>query len=150
VEAFEEREYFKIDQTSVAMAVLVHRSFPNEAANGVVITENLYNPYNPGFIINAQNGEISITNPEGDYIPDQIIRYTFADITEYITHSNAPGMQGKTVLTGNEIDELADYCMAIRNHYCNLNGACQAIDVEFKVDWINGGRKIYIKQARLY
>jgi phosphoenolpyruvate synthase/pyruvate phosphate dikinase len=150
VAAFEEREYFKIDQTSVAMAVLVNRSFPNEAANGVVITENLYNPYNPGFIINAQAGEISITNPEGGYIPDQIIRYTFDDITEYITHSNAPGMQGKTVLSEEEITELADYCMAIRNHYCNLNAACQALDIEFKVDWINGGRKFYIKQARLY
>ncbi len=150
VAAFEEREYFKIDQASVAMAVLVHRSFPNEAANGVVITENLYNPYNPGFIINAQAGEISITNPEGDYIPDQIIRYTFDDITEYITHSNAPGMQDKTVLSEEEITELADYCMAIRNHYCYLNAACQALDIEFKVDWINGERKIYIKQARLY
>lgn len=150
VAAFEEREYFKIDQASVAMAVLVHRSFPNEAANGVVITENLYNPYNPGFIINVQTGEISITNPEGDYIPDQIIRYTFDDITEYITHSNAPGMQGRTVLSEEEITELADYCMAIRNHYCNLNAACLALDIEFKVDWINSERKIYIKQARLY
>jgi hypothetical protein len=148
--AFEEREYFKIDQTSVAMAVLVHRSFPNEAANGVVITENLYNQYNPGFIINVQAGEISITNPEGNYIPDQIIRYTFDDITEYITHSNAPGMQDITVLSEEEITELADYCMAIRNHYCNLNAACQTLDIEFKVDWINGERKIYIKQARLY
>ncbi len=63
--AFEEREYFKINQLSVSMAVLVHRSFPEEAANGVVITKNLYNIYNPGFTINAQEGELSITNPEG-------------------------------------------------------------------------------------
>jgi phosphoenolpyruvate synthase/pyruvate phosphate dikinase len=148
--AFEEREYFKIDQSTVAMAVLVHRSFPDEAANGVVITENLYNPYNPGFTINVQVGEISVTNPEGGYTPDQIIRYTFDDITEYIGHSNVPGMQGRTVLTDPEIQELSDYCKAIHNHYCRLNLECLPLDIEFKVDWVNGVRKIYIKQARLY
>jgi pyruvate,water dikinase len=148
--AFEEREYFKINQSSVAMAVLVHRSFPSEAANGVVITDNLYNRYNPGFTINAQIGEISITNPEGGFTPDQIIRYTFDDIIEYINHSNVPGMQGKTVLSDNEIKELSDYCLAIHNHYCGLNSECLPIDIEFKVDLINGVRKIYIKQARVY
>jgi len=148
--AFEEREYFKIDQQSVAMAVLVHRSFPGEAANGVVITENLYNQYNPGFTINVQIGEISITNPEGGYTPDQIIRYTFDDIIEYINHSNVPGMQGRTVLSDNEIRELADYCLAIHNYYCRLFSECLPIDIEFKVDLINRERKIYIKQARIY
>ena len=148
--AFEEREYFKIDQQSVAMAVLVHRSFPDEAANGVVITENLYNQFNPGFTINAQVGEISITNPEGGYTPDQVIWYSFDDIIEYISHSNVPGMQGKTVLSNAEIQELADYCLAIHNHYCRLNAGCLPVDIEFKVDRVNGRRKIYIKQARLY
>jgi pyruvate, water dikinase len=148
--AFEEREYFKIDQQSVAMAVLVHRSFKDELANGVVVTENLYNKYNPGFTINVQNGEISITNPEGGYTPDQIIWYTFDNVVEYINHSNAPGMSGKTVLSNSEITELAAYCQAIHNHYCMLNSECIPMDIEFKVDLINNKRKIYIKQARIY
>ena len=148
--AFEEREYFKIDQHSIAMAVLVHRSFPDEAANGVLITKNLYNPYNPAFTINAQYGEISITNPEGGYIPDQIIRYTFDDITEYINHSNVPGMEGNTVLTDNEIRELEAYCKAIQNHFCALYHECLPLDIEFKVDRVNGVRKVFIKQARIY
>lgn len=148
--AFEEREYFKIEQQSVAMAVLVHRSFPDEAANGVVITENLYNEYNPGFVINVQIGEISITNPEGGYVPDQIIWYQFGSTIEYINHSNVPGMQGKTVLSESEIQTLATYCNAIHNQYCALNFECLPVDIEFKVDWVEGERKIYIKQARLY
>jgi phosphoenolpyruvate synthase/pyruvate phosphate dikinase len=147
--AYEERSYFKIDPYSVAMAVLVHRSFPGEAANGVVITRNLYNPLNPGFTINAQYGEISITNPEGGFIPDQILRYTFGDITEYICHSNVPGMQG-TVLSAEEIAELSDYCSAIQNHYCSIYSGCPPMDIEFKVDYVNASRKVYIKQARLY
>jgi pyruvate, water dikinase len=148
--AFEEREYFKIDQMSVSMAVLVHRSFPEEAANGVVITKNLYNIYNPGYTINAQDGELSITNPEGGFTPDQIILYTFEDIIEYINHSTAPGMENRTVLSEAEIFKLGAYCSAIQNHYCDLYKECLPLDIEFKVDWVNGVRKLYIKQARLY
>ncbi|CAN0584847.1 unnamed protein product, partial [Laminaria digitata] len=43
--AFEERSYRGIDHLSVAMALLVHRSFPDEEANGVALTNN---PFDPG------------------------------------------------------------------------------------------------------
>lgn len=148
--AFEEREYYKIDHQTVSMAILAHRSFPTEEANGVVITENLYSPYNAAYTINVQQGELSITNPEGDYLPDQIIFYLFVNTIEYISHSNVPGMEGRTVLTDSEIQELALYCNQIHSHYCLLNLQCNAMDIEFKVDMINSKRKLYIKQARYY
>ncbi|MBW8334024.1 MAG: T9SS type A sorting domain-containing protein [Prolixibacteraceae bacterium] len=154
LKAFEEREYFRIDQLNVGMAVLVHRSFPTEEANGVVITENLFNIYNPGITINVQVGEMSIVIPENNYLPDQIIYYAFEDqfpeSYNYIGHTTVPGMEGKTVLTPQELKTLNNYCMAIHNHYCRLNFECKTLDIEFKVDKINGQRKIYIKQARLY
>ena len=154
LKAFEEREYFKIDQLNVGMAVLVHRSFPAEEANGVVITENLFNIYNPGITINVQVGEMSIVIPENNYLPDQIIYYSFEDqfpdSYNYIGHTTVPGMEGKTVLTPEELKTLNNYCSAIHNHYCQLNSVCKTMDIEFKVDRINGERKIYIKQARLY
>ncbi len=152
-EAFEERDYFKIDHKSVGMAVLVHRSFPSEAANGVVITKNLYNPNNPAITINVQIGEISVVNPSENYLPDQIIFYTYPDtsaIIEYINHSNVPGMEGKTVMTPDELRILKNFCLAIHYHYCVLNAECMPMDIEFKVDIVDGERKIYIKQARLY
>ena len=37
-----EREIFGLNQSNIAMGVLVHRSFPDELANGVVITKNLF------------------------------------------------------------------------------------------------------------
>lgn len=154
LKAFEERDYFKIDQLNVGMGVLVHRSFPTEAANGVVITENPFNQYNPGITINAQVGEMSIVIPENNYLPDQIIYYSYAvqfpGSYYYIGHTTVPGMEDKTVLTPEEIKALNDYCMAIHNHYCRLNDGCKTMDIEFKVDMVNGQRKIYIKQARLY
>ncbi len=150
--AFEERDYFKIDHQTIAMGILVHRSYPAEAANGVAITENLYNPFNPGITVNVQVGEISVVNPEEKYLPDQLICYTFSseNIYEYLNHSNVPGMEGKTVMTDEELTLLKRFCVAIHNHYCTLNTVCKPIDIEFKVDLINGERKIYIKQARLY
>ncbi|HEY3369212.1 MAG TPA: PEP/pyruvate-binding domain-containing protein [Prolixibacteraceae bacterium] len=154
LKAFEEREYFKIDPLNVGMAILVHRSYPAEAANGVVITQNLFNIYNPGITINVQVGEMSIVLPENNYLPDQIIYYSFEDqfpeSFNYIGHTTIPGMEGKTVLTSEELKVLNNYCMAIHNHYCRLNYECKTMDIEFKVDLVNGQRKIYIKQARLY
>jgi phosphoenolpyruvate synthase/pyruvate phosphate dikinase len=151
--AFEEREYFKIDQKSVAMGELVERAFPTEAANGVVVTKNLFNQYNAAYTINVQVGEISIVLPTDNYLPDQILFY-LSDPTdntiEYVSHSTVPGMEAKTVMTIEELKELKKYCNAISNHYCALNFECKTMDIEFKVDLVNGKRKLYIKQARVY
>ena len=61
-----ERSYFGIDQKSVAMAILCHRSFPGESANGVVITKNLYRKNYRGFVVNAQKGDVSVVKPPID------------------------------------------------------------------------------------
>ncbi len=158
--AFDEREYYKIDQQSVAMGILVHRSFPDEDANGVVITRNLYNN-NHGYTINVQYKEYSITYPEPGIMHDQIIAYTINleqnNYTfEYLTQSNIPELNGQPVLSNEELYELADFCTEIKQHYFyNLphNGDeynLFAVDIEFKVDSQVAPRKIYIKQARIY
>lgn len=160
--AFEEREYYKIDQLSVAMGILVHRSFPDEEANGVVVTKNLYN-INPGFIVNVQYKEYSIVFPEPGVLHDQIILYTYSvnqsrDFTiEYLVHSNIPELNGKNVLTDDELYKLGEFCMQIKRHFFyNIPNSCNclfddfALDIEFKIDMSGGNRKLYIKQARIY
>ncbi|MCF8365964.1 MAG: hypothetical protein K9H16_09285 [Bacteroidales bacterium] len=161
IRAFDEREYFKIDHHSVAMGVLVHRSFPDEDANGVVVTKNLYNN-NHAYTINTQYKEYSIVYPEPGILHDQILTYTI-DLEqngysiEYLTHSNIPELQGQPVLTDEELYELADYCTIIKHHYydnipnnCNCEYEAFAVDIEFKVDSEVSNRKIYIKQVRIY
>lgn len=160
--AFEERSYYKIDHLSCAMGILVHRSFPDEDANGVVITRNLYNN-NPGFIINVQFQEYSIVFPEPGVLHDQIMLLTWSIIPgqnfmiEYLTFSNIPELEGQTVMTDEELLELGAYCQALKRHYfqnvphdCNCSETDFALDIEFKVDSTVGERKLYIKQARLY
>ncbi len=77
---------------------------------------------------------------------------------EYLTFSNIPELEGETVMTDAEIQELGAYCLALRQHfYRNVPHNCEcseqdfALDIEFKVDsQVTGQRKVYVKQARIY
>jgi len=144
------------------MGILVHRSFPDEDANGVLITKNLYNT-NPGFIINVQFKEYSIVFPEPGVLHDQIMFQTWSIIPgqdfmiEYLTFSNIPELNGQTVMTDEELMELGAYCLELKKHfYQNVPHNCDCteqnfgLDIEFKVDSQVSERKIYIKQARFY
>jgi pyruvate,water dikinase len=152
--AYEEREYFKIDQQSVAMGILAHRSFSTEAANGVLITDNIYRDGLPAFTINCQFNEISIVNPEGGWQPEQILYYTFFEAENnpinYISYSNVPGFENQRVLTEAELHLLYCYSLAIVIHYRQL-GIYLPFDIEFKIDKDEqGNRKLYIKQCRIF
>lgn len=160
--AFEERSYFKIDHLSCAMGILAHRSFPDEDANGVLITKNLYNS-NPGFTINVQFKEHSIVFPETGVLHDQMILFTWSVnpaeefMIEYLSHSNIAALNGQRVLSDTEIYELGRYAKAIKRHFyyqiphhCDCTYNDFGVDIEFKVDSEVSPRKIYVKQARLY
>ncbi len=159
--AFEERSYYKIKHSSCAMGVLVHRSFPDEDANGVLITKNIYNS-NQGFIINVQHKDHSIVFPEPGVLHDQIILFAWSIIpgqdfmAEYLSFSNVEGMEG-TVLTDLELQQLGAYCMAVKYHFFenvpHTHGGSFGsfgLDIEFKVDSTVEGRRIYLKQVRAY
>lgn len=155
--AFSERSFFNIDERTVNMAILVHRSFPAELSNGVAITTNLYRRDFPGFVVNVQPGEISVVAPGDSIICDQFICVDAAELNrpsdkvmaEYITFSNQNG--GKPVLTDAEITELYNALLAIKKHFFDRSHTGEnfsdfAMDVEFKFD--GNDHQLYIKQAR--
>ena len=153
--AFEERSYFKIDHNHVAMGVLVHRSFPEELANGVAITANIYDE-KPGITVNVQPGEESVVNPDSGVIAEQFVFYTDKEDSfenpsiEYIANTS---LQDENVLSEEEIVLLAKHLEELKKHFYPLYGDGKeyddfAMDVEFKFD--SPDRKLYIKQARPY
>ncbi len=158
LEGFQEREYFKIDQRSVAMGILVHRAFPDEIANGVAITKNIYEPLIPAYTISCQKGETSVVNPPQGTTCDQFLFHLMNETTaftkpsmSYISYSNLNG--NKAILNTDEVVKLAKYLNLIHDHfffYVFLPGSYYhfAMDVEFKV--VGPGRDIYIKQVRPY
>ncbi|AUC76089.1 PEP/pyruvate-binding domain-containing protein [Olleya sp. Bg11-27] len=158
--AFLERDYFNIDQNSIAMGILVHRSFPNEKANGVAITKNLYRKNYLGNVINVQLGEASVVQPEDGVTCDQVICYSGSSsklyndkrIVEIISHSNLNN--GDLVMTEAELINLSEQLEKIKKHYYyNVYKSKQkylafGLDIEFKLD--SDDRELYIKQVRYF
>ncbi|HEV7780868.1 MAG TPA: PEP/pyruvate-binding domain-containing protein [Chitinophagaceae bacterium] len=155
--AFAERQYFKIDQYSVAMGILVHRAFGEELSNGVAVTRHMYRTNYPAYTINVQVGEISVVTPPDSVTCDEAI-IGLGEVTgsknveaEYIGRSNLS--KDKPVLTNEQISLLTKYLTAIKDHYYQKvekgnKGSYwnYGLDIEFKIDAHT--RNLYIKQAR--
>jgi pyruvate, water dikinase len=160
---FEERSYYGVDHKSVSMALLVHQNFPDEEANGVAVTNNIYAPsgLEPAFYINVQwGGDAEVVHPPKGVTSDQIL-YFFDNPNQpitYLSHSNLVP-SGQTVLSNRQIHELGVALSAIHKRFspaygpASGNNAWYAMDVEFKFDDVADGAAppaLYVKQARPY
>lgn len=152
--AFVEREFYRVDQRQVMMAVLVHAAFEDELANGVALTINEFSDLRPAFYINAQVGEISVANPTGEAVPEQILWYTLYQTPEYEVLSRSSLTAGAPVLADAEYGELAGQLTRINAHFrwlhCRIEGTNDidpncALDVEWK---LAPDHTVYLKQVR--
>lgn len=153
--AFQEREFRSIDHLAIGMALLSHRSFPDEEANGVALTANIFDTsgLEPGFYVNVQLGEESVVKPEPGITTDSFI-YHFLYPGQpiiFLSHSNLVA-DGETVLTTTQTYKLGQALDAIHKHFLPLYGAGGtffAMDVEFKFDGEPGEEPaLFVKQAR--
>ena len=158
--AFDERAYRSIDHKTVGMALLVHRSFPAEEANGVALTANPFDPsgLEPGFYVNVQLGEASVVMPEAGAKSDQFVyHYAFQGRpVVYLEHSSLVP-EGQTVLDPQQIFDLGAALDAVHKFFAPAYGPqpgepsnkWYAMDVEFKFDGDPGQTPaLYVKQAR--
>lgn len=151
---FEERSLWNIDHMSVQMAVAVHEAFPDEVANGVVITQNIADYSIAGIYANIQVGETSITNPEGGELPE-IISIIESPPPQrgvqsvLLQHSSLS--PDSLILSDGEIYMLYQYVQKIQYRFANLYNEypdALALDIEFKV--MGSDRKLIFKQVRPY
>jgi pyruvate,water dikinase len=155
--AFEERSYRSIDHRAVGMALLVHRSFPAEEANGVALTDNPYDPsgLEPAFYVNVQLGDTSVVRPPAGVTTDELLYYhDRADQpVTYLSRSNLPA-PGTSVLSRAQLFELGEALSRIREYFApiyGVEGGWWAMDVEFKFDGEPGETpRLFVKQARPY
>lgn len=152
--SYNERELFGIDQRSIAMGVLVHRSFPDELANGVIITQNIFRKDFPGITVNIQKGENSVVKPEKGEVCEQFTAYYLmpektADEdfnVDYTSNSNLNN--NEPLLSRNEMIRLNSVSQKIEtqmNRYWKKN-RLNPVDIEFKI--VGENRDLYIKQVR--
>ena len=160
---FEERSYYGVAHSSVGMALLVHRNFPNEEANGVAITANPFDPLgvDPAFYVNVQyGGDNEVVHPASGITSDQLLYY-FTQPNQpvtYIAHSNVVSAN-TTVLSRTQLHQLGVALDAIHARFSSAYGPASgssgwyAMDVEFKFDNDDDPTKaptLYVKQARPY
>ena len=159
--AFEERSYRSIDHRAVGMALLVHRSFPDEEANGVALTDNPFDPsgLEPAFFVNVQLGETSVVLPPAGVTTESFLYY-FDRPDQPVTFISRSSLvaEGETVLTAAQTRELGQALARIREFFTPVYAPRAgdgydwwAMDVEFKFDGEPGETPaLFVKQARPY
>lgn len=155
--AYDERRYANIDDTKVAMGVLVHPASLSEEANGVAVSRNILDP-NRGdiYYVNVQAGEASVTNPAPGVTTDQLIyrwppRTPATDYTSESSVLSALAEPGPHVLSEDEVRAVACGLGAIHDHFRpkldpDFENRWFAMEIEFKL--LDRDRELLIKQAR--
>lgn len=155
--AFHEREIFNIDHLSCAMGILVHRSFPDELANGVLITKNIYRREYQGITVNVQKGEESVVKPEPGVTCDEFYCHNFNYLDNKLSvdyRSTSSLNDKKPILKTSEIETLFRISPKIEGKMYSLwkkykiANKPMPLDIEFKI--VGENRTLYIKQARAY
>ncbi len=159
--AYEEREYYSISHIDIGMALLVHHSFPDEEANGVAITANIYDTtgMEPAFYVNVQLGEESVVQPEAGVTSDVFLYYYDMPGQPIVFLGNSSLVdEGETVLSAAQTYELGTALSAIHQYFFEVYGGGSefyGMDVEFKFDddWDedpDDEPQLWVKQARPY
>lgn len=150
-EAFEERAFWNVDQEGVRMGVLVHQAFPDEAANGVLITQNIADPSVAGMYVNVQAGELSVTNPEGGALPE-IFSIVPAPSGLQVARQRFSSLSPDTpIMTDAEVAVLYSAAAKVQGHFAPLYGVSPFVlklDIEFKLH--GPERALILKQVRPY
>lgn len=158
--AFEERSYRSIDHLQVGMAILVHRSFPDEEANGVALTANPFDVrgVEPGFYINVQAGEASVVKPDPGVRTDQYIHHwefpgqprVFLGHSSLVQAGDTVLDDGQQLALGKALDQIHRYFRSAYGPESTSSQRWYAMDVEFKFDepTTGGPVQLWVKQAR--
>jgi pyruvate, water dikinase len=149
--AWEERSFWGIDHDAVFMGVAVSRAYPDEEANGVLLTQNIADPTVAGLYVNVQLGEVPVTNPEGGEVPEvfSIIPGAEPGTLQVARSAWSSLSPGAPILTEGEIEQLYDAATAVQEHYAPLYGQSpysMTLDLEFK--FVGAERALVIKQVR--
>lgn len=155
--AYEERSLYSIDQFSVGMALLTTPNFEEEEANGVAISNNIFDTsmLEPAFYVNVQIDNNEVVQPEPGVVPDAFIHYFYTpgEPIVYTQHCSLIP-DGDTVLTNQQIHDLGVALDAIQRHFRPVYeepGKWYGMDTEFKFDdKLDPGNPptLFMKQAR--
>lgn len=149
--AFEERAWWGVDHLAVRMGVAVTESFPDEAANGVLITENIVDPTVAGMYVNVQQGEVSVTNPTDGALPEVFSIVPGPDGLQVARLRYSSLSPDQPLLSLLEVWGLYLSATTVLDHFAPLYDKPTVgfpLDLEFKFH--GAERALFIKQVRPY
>jgi hypothetical protein len=150
---YDEREYSGVDHEAVAMAVLVHPSYPSERVNGVAISRDALQPTHADrYYVNAQLGEALVTNPAPGVESDELTVELYRS-PRFVYHRRSSFTPTTPVVSDAEASVLVCNLFQIHQHFRPIldpeqEDAWFAMDIEWKL--MGDARELVIKQARQY
>ena len=145
--AFLERDFHRVDHTTVAMGVLVHPNYSDEKVNGVAVSFDPVTGRDGYYYVNSQLGEDLVTNPEALSLPEELLLDPAGSATVLSRSNLAPVNQ--LFMTDVQMRRLRTSLKAIHDHFKTLYSPAEnedfAVEIEFKITAENN---LAIKQAR--
>lgn len=147
--AYDERDFYRVDQYIAAMGILCHPNFEDEKSNGVGVSiDPVFNTENT-FYLNTQVGEFLITNPDANSIPEEILLYQDPDEGYLVLRNSNLVPIGQLVMAEEYLDQMRDYLQIIHDEFAILYNVVGVdgfgMDIEYKV---TAEDQLIIKQAR--
>lgn len=149
--AFDERDFYRIDQYVASMGILCHPNYVDEKANGVGVSLDPIYQTDDTFYLNTQLGEDLVTNPDALSVPEEIL-LDEVSLTEddyvVIRYSNLVE-DDELIMTEDYLDQMREMLGTIHDEFAILYNAEDAegfaMDIEYK---ITSDDQLIIKQAR--
>ncbi|MFK7775831.1 MAG: PEP/pyruvate-binding domain-containing protein [Saprospiraceae bacterium] len=147
--AFDERDFYRVDQYIAAMGILCHPNFEEEKSNGVGISiDPIFNTQNT-FYLNTQVGESLITNPDPNSIPEEILLNQDPAEGYFVLRYSNLVAPDELVMEEVYLDQMRDYLQVIHDEFAILYDVVGVegfgMDIEYKV---TAQDQLIIKQAR--
>jgi rifampicin phosphotransferase len=146
--AYEERDWYRIEHRSVAMAVLVQRFVDDVVATGVAITGNPFKQGQRAVFINTQVSGATVTGALGNQLPEQFLVANWYGSFEPALLSRSSLTGGAAILHAPDLQALTGRLLQIHESMLPAHGgSANAMDVEFA---LTVQRDFVFLQARPY
>ena len=148
--AYDERDFYRIDQFVTAMGILCHPNYSDEKVNGVAVSFDPLHDTEGTYYVNSQKGEDLVTNPNELSIPEELLLVVDTTLgPSYILLRPSSLNEGNLLLTEDHFNELRDFLTVIHEEFAQLyeveDNPAFAMEIEYK---ITAEDQLIIKQAR--
>jgi hypothetical protein len=153
MKAFDEREWYGIDQRKVAMGILVDTRTDGERANIVAFTGNFLLRGDRRYLVNAQTGELAVVSAVPGVWPERdLLTLAAGEVTQIERARGSTELaEGEWVLSDATLRELGAQLSAIADIYPLDDEVPITARVLLDTEWkLRSDGQLIIKQIRPY